>query len=81
MPAERAIRSLERIIEWLGKPRSIRYDNVPEYISGRLATWAENQGIKLALIQPGKPQQNANIERSNMGLGEITPQQKLAMAA
>ena len=65
LPAERVIRSLEQIIEWRGKPRSIRCDNGPEYISGKLATWAENQGIALAFIQPGKPQQNAYIERYN----------------
>ena len=65
LPAERVIRSLERIIEWRGKARSIRCDNGPEYISGKLATWAENQGIKLSLNQPGKPQQNAYIERYN----------------
>jgi len=41
LPAERVIRSLEQIIEWRGKPRSIRCDNGPEYISGKLATWAE----------------------------------------
>ena len=63
--AERVIRSLEQIIEWRGKPRSIRCDNGPEYISGKLATWAEKQGIALAFIQPGKPQQNAYIERYN----------------
>ncbi|MFP3441313.1 DDE-type integrase/transposase/recombinase, partial [Pantoea sp. SIMBA_133] len=57
LPAERVIRSLEQIIEWRGKPRSIRCDNGPEYISGKLANWAENQGIVLAFIQPGKPQQ------------------------
>jgi putative transposase len=32
----------------------------PEYISGKLMEWAENQGIALNHIQPaGKPQQNA----------------------
>ncbi len=36
----------------------------PEYISGTLMEWAED-GITLAHIQPGKPQQNANVERYN----------------
>ncbi len=27
--------------------------------------WAENRGITLAYIQPGKPQQNAYVERCN----------------
>lgn len=65
LPAERVIRSLTQIIEWRGKPAAIRCDNGPEYISGALQTWADRQGIKLDYIQPGKPQQNAYIERYN----------------
>jgi len=37
----------------------------PEYISGKLLEWAEKQGITIQHIQPGKPQQNAYIERYN----------------
>jgi putative transposase len=33
LPAERVIRSLNQIIEWRGKPASIRVDNGPEYVS------------------------------------------------
>ena len=65
LPAERVIRSLNQIIEWRGKPFAIRVDNGPEYISGKLMEWAENQGIALNHIQPGKPQQNAYVERYN----------------
>lgn len=65
LPAARVIRSLDQIIEWRGKPTTIRCDNGPEYISGKLATWAERRGIRLSFIQPGKPQQNAYIERYN----------------
>lgn len=65
LPAERVIRSLNRIIEWRGKPETIRVDNGPEYISGKLLEWAEKQGISIQHIQPGKPQQNAYIERYN----------------
>ena len=50
LPTGRVIRSLDQIIEWRGKPRSIRCDNGPEYISNKLAVWAENQGIKLVLF-------------------------------
>jgi putative transposase len=65
LPAERVIRSLDRIIEWRGKPGTIRVDNGPEYISGKLLTWAEKRGITIQHIQPGQPQQNAYIERYN----------------
>jgi putative transposase len=65
LPAERVIRSLDRIIEWRGKPNTIRVDNGPEYISGKLLIWAEKLGITIQHIQPGQPQQNAYIERYN----------------
>ncbi len=61
----RVIRSLDRIIEWRGKPKFIRVDNGPEYISSILKDWAEELGIHMKYIQPGKPQQNAYIERYN----------------
>ena len=116
LPAERVRRSLNQLIEWRGKPQQIRCDNGPEYISGLLITWAEEQDIRLEFIQPGNPQQNAyverfnrtvrydwlsqylftdivevqeqatnwlwhyNNERPNMGLGGITPKQKLLAA-
>ena len=44
---------------------AIRVDNGPEYVSSTLMTWAEKQGIALTYIQPGKPQQNAYVERYN----------------
>ena len=65
LPAMRVIRSLEQIIEWRGQPSVIRCDNGPEYISSALLTWAEQRGIRLEHIQPGKPQQNAYVERYN----------------
>ncbi len=65
LPALRVIRALERIIEWRGKPKAIRCDNGPEYISGQLVDWAQQRGITLQYIQPGNPQQNAYIERYN----------------
>jgi putative transposase len=65
LPSERVVRSLNQIIEWRGKPKMIRCDNGPEYISHVLAHWSEKQGITLQFIQPGKPQQNAYVERYN----------------
>ena len=65
MPAQRVIQSLERLIEWRGKPKAIRCDNGPEYISQVLRDWAQAMDIELMYIQPGKPTQNAYIERFN----------------
>ena len=41
LPSARVIRPLEQIIEWRGKPKAIRCDNGPEYLSGDLQEWAE----------------------------------------
>jgi putative transposase len=65
LPALRVIRSLDQVIEWRGKPAAIRCDNGPEYISGALLGWAEKRGVRIDFIQPGKPQQNAYVERFN----------------
>lgn len=65
LPAARVVRALDQIIEWRGKPTQVRCDNGPEYISGLLANWAKSRSIQLEFIQPGKPQQNAYIERYN----------------
>lgn len=65
LPSERVIRTLDRLIEWRGKPNRLRCDNGPEYISGALTDWAEKNSIQLEFIQPGNPQQNAYIERYN----------------
>lgn len=117
LPSERVIRALDQVIEWRGKPFSIRCDNGPEYVSSTIICWAAKRQIRLEHIQPGKPQQNAyverynrtvrydwlaqylfdsiedvqeyathwlwsyNNERPNMGIGGITPNQKLKLAA
>lgn len=65
LPAERVVRVLEQLLFWRGKPTSIRMDNGPELISQRLESWAQEKDIKLLHIQPGKPAQNAYIERFN----------------
>jgi transposase InsO family protein len=43
----------------------IRCDNGPENISGTIQNWARDWGIQFEYIQPGKPQQNAYVERFN----------------
>ena len=65
LPAERVTRVLEQLLSWRGKPTNIRMDNGPELISQRLERWAKEKQIELLHIQPGKPAQNAYIERFN----------------
>lgn len=65
LPSERVIRALKQIIGWRGRPLAIRCDNGPEYPSAAIVEWAGRWGITLEYIQPGKPQQNAYVERFN----------------
>jgi len=65
LPALRIIRVLERVALTRGYPRKLRLDNGPELTSVRLAEWAENHGVELGFIQPGKPTQNSYVERFN----------------
>lgn len=65
LPSIRVIRALEQLIEWRGKPIALRCDNGPEFISHTFTDWAKEHGIRIEYIQPGKPQQNAYIERQN----------------
>ena len=65
LPAERVVRVLEQLLDWRDKPTHIRMDNGPELISQRLESWAQEKHIDLLHIQPGKPAQNAYIERFN----------------
>jgi len=65
LPAERIIRVLERVAAWRGYPAKMRMDNGPELTSVKMADWAEEHGVELEFIQPGKPTQNSFIERFN----------------
>lgn len=63
--AERVVRVLEQLKEWRGLPQAIRCDNGPEYTAQSVVDWCHQHGVELRYIQPGKPNQNAYIERFN----------------
>ncbi|EIW9269114.1 IS3 family transposase [Klebsiella pneumoniae] len=64
-PAQQVVRVLDRIVVNRGYPLKMRMDNGPELVSLALAQWAEEHGVQLEFIKPGKPTQNAFIERFN----------------
>ena len=65
LTAVRVVRVLDEISAWRGFPKQLRLDNGPELISIHLTTWCEYHQVKMIHIQPGKPNQNAYIERFN----------------
>jgi putative transposase len=65
IPAARVIRFVDQLLEIHGKPAAIRCDNGPELTSYDFTEWCKAKDIELRFIQPGKPDQNAFIERFN----------------
>ena len=65
LPALRVQRVLDQIVREKGLPANIRSDNGPEFISQVMASWCEKNKVSWHYIQPGKPMQNAYIERKN----------------
>jgi len=65
IPAARVIAFLTQMIDLHDRPSAIRCDNGPELTSQTFTDWCKQQDIELRFIQPGKPDQNAYIERFN----------------
>lgn len=65
LPSARVVRVLDQIAEERGRPRKLRSDNGPEFVAHALEEWAEKHDVELVPIQPGKPTQNAYVERFN----------------
>lgn len=70
MPAKRVTRYLDRLAAWYGYPKKIRVDNGPEFTSSEFTDWAGQHQIQIDYIQPGRPYQNAFIERFNKSYRE-----------
>jgi putative transposase len=65
LTAERVVRTLEQLIAVRRRPERIRLDHGPEFTSTLFGLWCEYQAIELEFTQPGKPTQNAFVERFN----------------
>jgi len=63
--AERVRRALDQLFELYGTPSFIRSDNGPEFRDESLQNWIRSRGVTWEFIQPGKPAQNAYVERFN----------------
>lgn len=63
----------------MGLPQVLRTDNGPEFLGGEFIEWAKEVGMAIQYIQPGKPNQNAYIERFNRTYREEVLDQHLFM--
>jgi len=61
----RVIRVLDDLIRLHGRPARVCVDNGPELAAETFVDWCAAQRIAIGYIQPGKPDQNALIERFN----------------
>lgn len=62
---KRVVETLSELIEERGLPGVIMSDNGTEFTSNRVLKWCYEKGVEWHYIQPGKPQQNGNIESFN----------------
>lgn len=65
IPSAKVKRILDQVASWRGYPKQIRSDNGPEFLAHQLQKWAGDHHVVWQFIQPGKPAQNAFIERLN----------------
>ena len=65
LPSQRLVRVFEQLKVERGLPDVLRTDNGPEFLGQVFTDWCEENGIMIDYIEPGKPNQNAFIERFN----------------
>ena len=65
LPSRRVVRVLNELVALHGRPSAVRVDNGPEFTAQPFVEWCAEHGVATLYIQPGKPDQNAYIERFN----------------
>jgi len=65
LTSRRVTRELDQLVAVHGQPSAIRVDNGPEFTAQPFVDWCAAHGVTILYIQPGKPDQNAYIERFN----------------
>jgi putative transposase len=61
----RLVRVFAQLRQQHGLPQVLRTDNGPEFLGEVFTSWAKSAGMAIQYIQPGKPNQNAYVERFN----------------
>ena len=65
VPSQRVVRVLNELVAVHGCPAALRTDNGPEVLAQPFIDWCTDHRVAIHDIQPGKPDQNAYIERFN----------------
>jgi putative transposase len=74
------VRVFDRIRSQRPLPQVLRTDNGPEFLGEQFIQWAKDAGVAIQYIQPGKPNQNAYIERFNRTYREEVLDQHLLLS-
>lgn len=65
LPGARVVRALDELADTHGKPKYLKVDNGPEFISKALDLWCYQNGVSLDFSRPGKPTDKAHVESFN----------------
>lgn len=63
--SNRLVRVFSQLRDQHGLPQILRTDNGPEFLGEVFTAWAKDEGMAIQYIEPGKPNQNAYVERFN----------------
>ena len=70
LSSARLVRVFDQLKTERGLPEVLRTDNGPEFLGEVFTEWCRNNGMLIDYIEPGKPNQNAYIERFNRSYRE-----------
>ena len=63
--AKDVVAVLEELFAIRGRPKFIRSDNGPEFVSHAVRNWLKDSGVETLFIEPGSPWENGYIESFN----------------
>ncbi|WP_255430495.1 integrase core domain-containing protein [Pseudoxanthomonas sp. PXM01] len=77
LTSTRLVRIFEQLKRDNGLPQVLRSDNGPEFLGEPFTQWTKADGVAIQYLHPGKPNQNAYIERFNRTFREEVLDQHL----